>query len=165
MVVRITAACIHILFSSAARFLQNTKESIIMYMAILVLVLNTYLPVYDIGTSFGWVPLMTYIPINAFFCVLNKFSSVGRGFISREDLGSISLLQFGATRKHLLWSLTWMIPICANCVHTRRLQCACSAMYFCAINAWLITRVTCQMINQSDIVLLLRSNIEKKCVF
>ena len=32
-----------------------------------------------------------------------------------------ALLPFGATRKHLLWSLTWMIRIYANCVHTRRL--------------------------------------------
>ena len=55
-----------------------------------------------------------------------------------------------ATRRHLvLWSLTRMICICANCVHTRRLQSAPNAICLCAINAWLITRVTCQMISHS----------------
>ena len=58
-----------------------------------------------------------------------------------------------------------MTLICANCVHTRRLHSAPSAIYFCAISAWLITHVTCQMINHNYIVLLLCSNIEKNYVF
>ena len=62
--VRIQAACIHTLLSLAARFLQNAKESIIMYMAVIVLMLSTYLPVYGIARSseiFGWVSLVTYL--------------------------------------------------------------------------------------------------------
>ena len=141
--VHIKAACIRILLSSAARFLGNAKESIIMCMAIIVLVPSTYLPVYGIGRScetFGWVPLVTYMPIHAFFCILCNFKSAIKSCISPRDLGSISILQFGATKKHLLWSLTQMIPICANGVHTRRLQSAPNDIYFCAINGWLITR-------------------------
>ena len=41
-------------------------------------------------------------------------------------------------------------------VHTRRLQSATNAICFCAINAWLITRVTCQMISRNHIVLFLK---------
>ena len=122
--VRMKAAFIHILLSLAARSLQNAKESMIMHMAIMLLVLSTYLPIYGLARSFeksGCVPLVTYIPIHTFFCILHNFRSVGKSCISPPDFGRISLLQFGATRKHLLWSLTWMIPICANCVHTRRL--------------------------------------------
>ena len=91
-----------------------------MCMAIIVLVFSTSLPVYGIGRSFeafGWVPPETYMPIPAFFCILHSFSFVGRRCINPTDLGSISLLPFGATMKHLLWTLTRMIRICANCVH------------------------------------------------
>ena len=129
-----------------------------MCMAIIVLVLSISLPIYGIGRSFktfGWVPLVTYMPVHTFFCTLPNFSSVGRRCISPTDLGSISLLPFGATRKHLLWSLTRMIHIYANCVHTRRLQSAANAICFCAINAWLITRVTCQMMSRDYMVLFL----------
>ena len=52
MVVHVKATCIHILLSSAARFLQNTNESVTMYIGIIVLVLSTYLPVYGIGRWF-----------------------------------------------------------------------------------------------------------------
>ena len=47
------------------------------------------------------------------------------------------------------------LRIYANCVHTRRLQSAANAICFCAINAWLITRVTCQMMSRNYIVLFL----------
>ena len=76
-----------------------------MHMAIIVLVVSTSLPVYGIGRSFetfGWVPLVTYMPRRTFFCTLPNFSSVGRRCISPTDLGSIPLLPFGATRKHLI---------------------------------------------------------------
>ena len=42
------ATCIHILLSSASRFLRNAKESLTMYMAIIALGLSTYLPSYGI---------------------------------------------------------------------------------------------------------------------
>ena len=48
-----------------------------------------------------------------------------------------------------------MICIYANCVHTRRLQSVANAICSCAINAWLITGVTCQMISRNYIVLFL----------
>ena len=70
--------------------------------------------------------------------------------MSPTDLGSISLLPFGTTRKHLLWSLTWMIRIYAK----ETSEC-CRCHLFCTINAWLITRVTCQMMNRNYIVLFL----------
>ena len=123
MMVHIKAACICLLPPLAARFSPNVKDNIRICMAIIVLVLSTSLPVYGIGRSFetfGWVPLVTYMPIHAFFCTLPNFSSVSRRCISPTDLGSISLLPFGATRKHLLWSLTRMIRIYAKCVHTMR---------------------------------------------
>ena len=49
MMVHVKATCIHILLSLAARFLQSVKRSTTMYMAIIVLALSTYLPVYGIG--------------------------------------------------------------------------------------------------------------------
>ena len=46
-----------------------------------------------------WMGSVTYMPIHAFFCTLPNFSSVGRRCINPTDLGSISLLPFGATRE------------------------------------------------------------------
>ena len=143
------------------KVLTNVKESITMYMAIIVFVLSTHLPVCGIGRSFetfGWVLLVTYMPIHPFFCILHNFRSVGRCCISRTDFGSISLLQFGTTRKHLHWSLTWMIPICANCVHIRTFQ-ECSQHHLFLCNKCMaMTHVICQMINHNYIVLLFYSN-------
>ena len=47
-----------------------------MYMGIIVLVLSTYLPVYGMGRSFetfGWVLLMTYMPIHTSLLHFTQF--------------------------------------------------------------------------------------------
>ena len=101
--VHVKVTCIRILLSSAAMFSQNSKDSIVMYMAITVLVVSTYLPVYGrLFKTFGWAPLVTYRPIRALFCILHNFRSVGRSCINSTGLGSVFFLPFGTTRKHPL---------------------------------------------------------------
>ena len=65
--------------------------------------LSTYLHAYGIGRSFetfGWVLLMTYMPICTFFCILRTFRSGRKSCISPMDMGAfffIHLARRGST--------------------------------------------------------------------